>query len=143
MKKLICKGCQKEFIKVEIHHQLYCTKKCCKEHHKKMNRVEHKKGRYTLESAERRKPQDIEKELKQEIFNFLDEIRIRKCMYLDAVDSFKMIHYYIELYGIWYFNDVSIEEELYFCYRKCYEWMVVEKRNILRNHIASKKDLYL
>ena len=127
MKKLICKGCQKQFIKKILHHQIFCTKRCAYEHFKRKNRVQNKKGRYTIESAEKRKPLNIDKELKQEIFTFLDDIRLKKCLYLDAVDSFKMIHYYIELYGLYYFNDNTIEEELYFCYRKCNEWMVKER----------------
>jgi hypothetical protein len=138
MKEVKCKGCEKLFTK-ENNKQIFCAIRCSKEYHKKINRVEQKKGRYTLESAERRKPQDIDKELKQEIFNFLNEIRFKKCMFLDAVDSFKMIHYYIELYGLWYFNSISIEEELYFCYRKCYEWMNIEKKNVIRDHIENRE----
>lgn len=137
-----CKGCEKVFFPYMSNSQKFCTKKCCKEYHKRIRRVEQKKGRYTIESAERRIAANIDKELKQEIFNFLDEIKTKKCLYLDAVDSFKMIHYYIELYGIWYFNDVSIEDELFFCYTKCYQWMMTEKKNPLSKYIASKKDLH-
>ena len=126
MKKLICKGCQKEFIKEGIHYQLYCTKKCCYDFNKKNARVDFKK-RYSIEIASKTKPLKVDKLIKKEIFDFLDEIKYKKSLYLTPIDSFRLIHYYVELYGVWVFKDITIEEELYFCYKKCHEWMTKER----------------
>lgn len=125
MKKKNCKGCPNTFTP-EKNSQMYCSKKCCKEYHKKIRRVEFKKGRYTIENAERRKPFSVEDKLKNEIYEFLLEIK-RKCLFLDAVDSFRLVNYYIELFGTWYFSNSTIEEELFFYYKKIEKYILKEK----------------
>jgi len=113
----ICKGCNKLF-KKEARKQEYCTKKCCYSHHKDIRRVVHKKGRYLVENAVKRKPFDAPKEFKLELRDFIFELK-NKCYFVDAVDSFKLIHYFVELWGIWYFDRLTMEEELHLCLEKC------------------------
>jgi hypothetical protein len=120
----LCKGCKKQFTK-QLRRQLFCTTSCCYAHHKEIRRVSDKKGRFTRENALKRKAFNVSKEFKIEVYDFMIELK-NKCYFLDAIDSYKLIHYYVELFGVWYFQRMTIEEELYLYLQKCKSYIKKE-----------------
>lgn len=122
MEKTKCNNCGTEFLH-EKRFRRFCSNKCATRFHQRLRRPEHISTRYTLKAAQKKKANKIDKSLQKEIIDFYKEIK-RKCLYLDAIDAFKLTHYYVELYGVWYFNEVSdVESELCVYYKKLEEYI--------------------
>lgn len=115
-----CQECNKEY-KNKGNNQIYCSKRCWKIQYSKRTKVEIKVGRYTMARAENLQPNKVGMKFKQELKNFLFELK-RKCYYLDAIDCYKLISYYVEIWGVWYFDRASLEEELIFYLNKCIKY---------------------
>jgi hypothetical protein len=109
-----CYRCKEEFTATSPR-QIFCGVKCQREYHKEIRRVpnENKKGRYEVDNLLKKKPNEVPHEFKLEILEFLRDCK-RKAYYLDPVDSYRLIHYFVEVFGIWILNKLEIETELYF-----------------------------
>jgi hypothetical protein len=110
-----CKKCGTLFLPPLRNRQLFCGLSCQKLFHKESQRLpkELKKGRYEIDNLLKRRPNLVSNDFNLELLDFLKECK-RKSYYLDAVDSFRLIHYFVELFDIWHFKGLLIEEELHF-----------------------------
>jgi len=117
VKEAKCNWCKDNFTK-STGKQIYCSVKCSAEHHKDIRRVKQRKGKHSPENVVKIEPLKKSEYFRKEVLDFMVELK-RKCYFLDAVDSYKLLHYYVEIFGVWYFTNMTIEEELSLCLKKC------------------------
>jgi hypothetical protein len=130
-----CRECGNDFThdKTRIKVQKYCCKRCSAYGKYRTNliinglsveeadvRVRAKKIKNPLDKKLLNIKKEINGELKEDIMNFITELK-RKCLYLDAIDAFKLVGFYVDVFGPSHFDKISIEEELYICYKRLEE----------------------
>jgi hypothetical protein len=110
-----CKKCGISFVPPLRNKQLFCDLSCQKLYFKESYRLadDMKIGKHNIDNLLKRRPNLVSNEFNLEILSFVRECK-RKCYYLDAIDSFKLIHYFTEIFGVWVREGMRIEDELHF-----------------------------